>query len=256
MISTLGENLKRLRTARSLTQEEVAGQLGISYQSVSKWERGEGYPDITMLPALAHYFGVSTDFLLGMQDRDAQYKEINVRWQENRKHGLHRENAALMRTALKDFPGDALLLVQLSSSLERIPGTPEECARYLDESIAVQEQILSFCTDCEVRGATLFNICFSYEKRGEHDTALAYAKKLPNLYKARENALVQLQCGEECLAAAYAALEPLAWAVKTHLSVIAAEEGEGSADLRNTAEETARMLHALSKRTEGEGSRV
>ena len=47
----IGENIRRLRRERNLTQEEVAAHLGISFQSVSKWERCDGYPDITMLPA-------------------------------------------------------------------------------------------------------------------------------------------------------------------------------------------------------------
>ena len=49
----LSENLKKYRILKNLTQEDVAGYLGITPQSVSKWERGESYPDITLLPALA-----------------------------------------------------------------------------------------------------------------------------------------------------------------------------------------------------------
>ena len=60
----IGQNIRRLRRERNLTQEEVAAHLGISFQSVSKWERGEGYPDITLLPALANYFRITIDELL------------------------------------------------------------------------------------------------------------------------------------------------------------------------------------------------
>ena len=61
---SLGENIKRKRIERKLTQEEVATHLGVSFQSVSKWERGEGYPDIELLPALAAVLGVSVQELL------------------------------------------------------------------------------------------------------------------------------------------------------------------------------------------------
>lgn len=47
-----------------MTQQEVAQSLGITDKTVSKWETGNGYPDITMIPALAELFGVTTDELL------------------------------------------------------------------------------------------------------------------------------------------------------------------------------------------------
>ena len=223
---SLGENIKRKRIERKLTQEEVATHLGVSFQSVSKWERGEGYPDIELLPALANYFDVSVDELLGMSnsEKTERYENINNRWAENNRNRKNAENVKLMRESLKIFPNDALLLVQLSTSLEKLDGTPEEKEKYLRESIAVQEQIINYCDDCEVRGATLYNICFAYEKIGEHEKALEQAKKLPNLYKSRENALVYFLEGEEKNKIAKEALIPLSWAVSHHLSALAETE--------------------------------
>ena len=62
----LSEQLRALRRARDLTQEEVASALHVSPQSVSKWERGESYPDIELLPALANFYETSVDALIGM----------------------------------------------------------------------------------------------------------------------------------------------------------------------------------------------
>jgi hypothetical protein len=94
----------------------------------------------------------------------------------------------------------------------------------LRESIAVQEQILRYGADSEVRGATMYNICFAYWKAGQREKALAQALKLPNLYKSRENALVHFLDGEEKAAVSRAALEPLAWAVQLHLNTLAEAE--------------------------------
>lgn len=222
----IGKKIKQMRRERDLTQEEVAAHLGVSFQSISKWERGDGYPDITMLPALANYFKVSIDELLGMSELETQekYFEINQTWAENNKAGKHTDNVALMRASLKTFPNDALLLVQLSTSLDKIEGSDEEKLKNLRESIAVQEQILRYGEDSEVRGATMFNICFAYWKLGERDKALAQALKLPNLYKARENALVYFLEGEEKRQVARDALTPLAWAVRHHLTALAETE--------------------------------
>ena len=226
----IGNNIKRIRLERGLTQEEVAAHLGISFQSVSKWERNDGYPDITMLPALARYFQISVDELLGVNEfeKEDNYNKINQLWTENNKAGRHPENVALMRQSLKEFPNDSLLLVQLSASLEKLDGTEAEKLERLKESIAVQEQILRYGKDSEIHGATMFNICFAYWKIGQQDKALEQAKKLPNLYKARENALVYFLSGQERREVAISALEPLAWAIKHHLTVLYETENNPS----------------------------
>lgn len=225
----IGQNLKKLRRERDLTQEEVATHLGISFQAISKWERGDGYPDITILPSLANYFGVSVDDLIGMNEIAAKQtlERIHAEWEENRKNKRHRENVTLMKKALKTYPNNALLLVQLSASLERLDGSEEEKRTYLRESIAVQEQILRYCEDSEVRGAVLFNIADAYDRYGDEQKALEYAEKLPNLYKTRETALVRLlKDNKRKYEIAKSALEPLAWLLYFHLNVIAEIEGD------------------------------
>ena len=243
----IGNNIKRIRLERGLTQEEVATHLGISFQSISKWERNDGYPDITMLPALARYFQITTDELLGVNEieKGNNYNKINQLWTENNKSGLHPENVELMRHSLKEYPNDALLLVQLSTSLEKLSGTDAEKLAHLKESIAIQEQILIYGDDSEIRSATLFNICFAYWKVGEHEKALEQAKKLPNLYKAQENALVYFLDGEEKHTVAMSALPPLAWAIKHHLTAL--YETENNPVYLERAEQIQNILLDLQK---------
>lgn len=61
----LGNQIHSLRKARNITQEDLAAELGVTAAAVSKWEKGYTLPDILMLCALADYFGVTTDELLG-----------------------------------------------------------------------------------------------------------------------------------------------------------------------------------------------
>lgn len=64
MEETLGKRIARLRRDRGLKQDELAQQLGVTPQAVSKWENDQTCPDITLLPQLAKIFGVSVDELL------------------------------------------------------------------------------------------------------------------------------------------------------------------------------------------------
>ena len=61
---TIGSFIAALRKANGLTQKELAEKLNVSDKAVSRWERDECYPDLTMIPALAEIFGVSCDELL------------------------------------------------------------------------------------------------------------------------------------------------------------------------------------------------
>ena len=70
----IGENIKRLRREKNITQEKLAEHLRISCQAISKWERGETFPDITLVIPIAGYFGVSTDELLGVDHAKNEQK--------------------------------------------------------------------------------------------------------------------------------------------------------------------------------------
>ena len=66
----VGENIRALRQRKGLTQEQVAQQLGVTYQAVSKWENGTNTPDIALLPEIAAFFGVTIDALYGREEKN------------------------------------------------------------------------------------------------------------------------------------------------------------------------------------------
>ncbi len=66
MTHSIGKTIRRLRRERGLTQEELAEQLNITAQAISRWENETGMPDISQIVPLASVFGVSTDVLFGM----------------------------------------------------------------------------------------------------------------------------------------------------------------------------------------------
>lgn len=66
----LTEKLLNLRKANSLTQEQLAEQLGVSRQSVSKWESGQAVPELDKIIAICDIFHISADYLLKPSDMD------------------------------------------------------------------------------------------------------------------------------------------------------------------------------------------
>jgi len=93
---TLNTNIRSLRLQKSLSQEALGEQLGVTAQAVSKWEQGITSPDISLLPHLAACFGVTIDCLfskaemfasIGQKDQAiSQYEEI-LAWLES--HGYN-----------------------------------------------------------------------------------------------------------------------------------------------------------------------
>ena len=65
----IGNKIKELRVKNKVTQEELAKVLQVSTQAVSKWENG-GSPDLELVPSIATYFSVTTDYLFDMKDSD------------------------------------------------------------------------------------------------------------------------------------------------------------------------------------------
>ena len=74
----IADNINKLRTDKHITQMELAEKLNYSDKAVSKWERAESIPDVTVLKQIGEIFGVSVDYLLSEHDKDekpVEYKK-------------------------------------------------------------------------------------------------------------------------------------------------------------------------------------
>lgn len=185
----LGENLKKFRLQRELTQEQFADVLGVSAQAVSRWENGTTYPDITLLPTVASYFEITLDELMGMDSfkSEEQLKELLGQLEENGSKGLIYENILLLRDAVRTYPANYELQFRLVNQLafcEYKDGrglSEEEKISFNREAAEIGNRILSHCTDGAIINQTTQQLCYIYSSLGEREKAIEYAKKLPNI---------------------------------------------------------------------------
>jgi len=146
-----GESVRRLRQEKGLTQETLAAQLHVSFQTISKWERDESHPDLTMLPVLAQFFGVSTDDLLGVNEaeNERRVREIIEAYESNRSD---LEHLTRLKAAVAEYPLDYRLWVRYMECLLHCGGGgldfPQETSA---EVRAIYENIVTHCTDDSVR---------------------------------------------------------------------------------------------------------
>ena len=88
----LAERIYRSRKALSMTQEALAEKLGITPQSVSRWENGQSRPDVDMLPRLAAFFGTTIDALFGYKAENLKIAQYEKNQQEGTKFWKHATN--------------------------------------------------------------------------------------------------------------------------------------------------------------------
>jgi len=196
MTITLNEQLKNLRKNKGNTQEELASFLGVTVQAVSKWERGEGYPDIIFLPPLAAYYNVTVDDLLGVNEaaKEAKFKEYKAKQAELANLGKTEERIELAREALKEFPNNLDAVASLMYAL-----AAESYSKNHDEIVECGEKILARSTDTHLRDSAIQILCFcyTYSFKKDIETAKKYAKMGSNIHCSDMVLLSHVLEGEE-----------------------------------------------------------
>ncbi len=145
-----GENIKRLRKEKEMTQEALASFLGVSFQTISKWERGETYPDVTMLPIVSSFFNVTIDDLLGVdkaqkEQKINEYLDLYELWRLKDTA----EDINKFKNAVKEFPGDFRILVRYMELLRCESDYRDEKAT--QELLLIYDNIQRHCTDDSIR---------------------------------------------------------------------------------------------------------
>ena len=176
----LAENLKKYRIKKNLTQEELADLLGLTPQSISKWERAESYPDITLLPALANIFETSIDLLIGMDTIRAEQTRYNIHSKATdlQRAGDYAGAEKVYRDALLIYPNKPGMLLGLAGVLA-LQGKAEDAIAYIERGLPLSEN--------EKQKATMRAVlCFLYLQCENSKKANMLASELPHMRESRE----------------------------------------------------------------------
>ncbi len=192
----IGETIKYLRKEKNITQEELADCLGISYQSVSRWETGVCYPDLELLPVMSDFFGVTVDKLLGVDENVEQEKvaQYLLRFQEAISQGKVYDCIAIAREGVAEYPNNFALLNKLMHALfiagdddSNIPEWKENMEKYDAEITALGERIMKYCPDQDIRLEATARLAFNHCEMGRKEIGRTIYESLPSAEFCKEN---------------------------------------------------------------------
>ncbi len=178
----LGNQIRELRLAARMTQEQLGEKLAVSPQAVSKWELDTGFPDINLIPMMANIFGVSIDTIFGF---DIEKREENIE-KLRREAGRYFWNdpdkcEQMFLSAIEKYPtsdslkADLLDLYIANSKEDKKEKYLTKAANLAGQLIAEASDVFSLCRAKE----TLAEI---YLRQDRYDDAKELISSLPYMY--------------------------------------------------------------------------
>lgn len=182
----IGNKIKALRKARGITQEQLANAVGISFQAVSKWENNIAFPDITLAPVLANYFGVTMDELFDfslteMENEIEKIVDEAYRFRESD----YVKSRKIIEEGLRKYPENDILL----NNLLYVMPDP-------DETIAVASKLVEKTRLDEVKYDALRFLAYAYKKKDDLKSAEAAIVQIPEIYFTKLSEMAYLLEGE------------------------------------------------------------
>ena len=191
----LGEKIKSLRKQRNISQEVLADYLGVTFQAVSKWETETAMPDVALLPAIASFFGVSTDELFDY-DRLENEKKVDEICREAWKYMTYEGTKAeeILREGLKRFPGNDVILICLLYAIN----VPERA----EEVISLCKSLAESTSDISIKYDVLRIMAGAYKTVGDYSHAKDTIEQIPEIYFSKLGVAAELLEGEDRFQAA------------------------------------------------------
>ena len=196
MAIKIGEKIKILRKEKGISQESLAKVLGVTFQAVSKWETNTTAPDVSLIPSIASYFGVSIDELFdynAFENEQAIHRICREAAQYRFCDPLHAE--MILREGLKQFPSNETMLTVLVYVLWSIPDR--------DDDLIETCRMLIDCTTIEgVRCDTLRILAETYHRLGQLEKIDSILDQIPEFYFTKMECIAKMKDNQESLYAA------------------------------------------------------
>lgn len=191
----LGEKIRTLRKGRNISQEVLAQYLGVSFQAVSKWENGDNLPDVSMIPAIAIFFDVSTDELFDFNRLETEQKIQQACWDiADIRYDAPEKAEQMLRDLLKQYPGNDVILNNLLYTMQ----SPERS----DEVVTLCKSILEVTRDDEVKYDVQRILAETYHEMGQQNLVKPTLEQIPEIYFSKLQLAANLLEGSDAMEAA------------------------------------------------------
>ncbi|MBP3478728.1 MAG: helix-turn-helix transcriptional regulator [Oscillospiraceae bacterium] len=197
MAMKIGEKIKALRKEKNISQESLAKVLGVTFQAVSKWETNITAPDVSLIPSIASFFGVSIDELFDYNVFENE-KKIDSICREAARYRLDDPIRAeeILQEGLKQFPSNETMLTVLVYVLWNIPGRDSDL-------IDTCKQLIDCATIEGVRCDALRILAEAYHRLGKYDQINSVLAQIPEFYFTKKECIARLTDGKNSLDAAH-----------------------------------------------------
>ncbi len=189
----IGAIIKKLRAENNITQDALSTAIGVTPQAISRWESEGGYPDIELLPALADFFCVTTDELLGYKLSEREEELANIKKEIDRlsEVGTIEERLTFARNTYSKYPADHEIKKNLAVCLYNAWDKNQDSDIFREiENLCTS--IIAECRDEDIRYATINLLITIYGESKQCEKAMMAVNMLTPVKYRRELALA---CG-------------------------------------------------------------
>ena len=176
----IGTNIYTLRKEKKITQSQLAEKLGVSIQSISKWENNLCAPDVSLFPIIADYFGVSIDRIFGYHINSYEKEVEAIIKAADYSMDTYKE-IEIISNGLKKYPNSPDLKIYLAfsfSMVNRISTNRTERNEAVKKAIKLCNEVIETCKDVKQADKALNMLTRIYNETGNYGKAADAISKI------------------------------------------------------------------------------